>query len=169
MSVPMRQAMLVNTAPAPTLRDYQTECVTAIRQEFTRWRRVLHVLPTGGGKTVEFSYITAHAAAKGNRVIVLAHRQEIADPISIALTAMDVAHGRIPPGYAMTNNLVQVAMVQTVARRLEAILEPKLMVIGDPTRLRQIQVARGYKAGWTRYAVQDAAEKRAATQRGAAA
>ena len=32
-----------------------------------------------------FAYITSHAAAKGNRVIVLAHRQEIADQISVAL------------------------------------------------------------------------------------
>jgi hypothetical protein len=38
---------------------------------------------------------------------------------------------------------------------------------GDPTRLRQIQVARGYKSSWVRYAVQEAAEKRAA--RGVAA
>jgi superfamily II DNA or RNA helicase len=121
----------VKAIPAPTLRDYQLECVTAIRQAFTRWRRVLHVLPTGGGKTVEFSYITAHAAAKGNRVIVLAHRQEIADQISIALAAMDVAHGRIQPGYAMTNNLAQVAMVQTVHGRLAVIPEPALVVIDE--------------------------------------
>lgn len=53
-------------ASPPVLRDYQAECVTAIRQAFTRWRSVLHVLPTGRGKTVEFAYITAHAAAKGN-------------------------------------------------------------------------------------------------------
>jgi hypothetical protein len=38
---------------------------------------------------------------------------------------------------------------------------------GDPTRLRQIQEARGYKPGWVRYAVREAAEKRAA-YRGAA-
>ena len=30
---------------------------------------------------------------------------------------------------------------------------------GDPARLRQIQVARGYKPGWARYAVREAAEK----------
>ena len=71
------------------------------------------------------------AAAKGNRVIVLAHRQEIADQISIALAAMGVPHGRIQPGYAMTDDLVQVGMVQTVARRLEAIPAPALLVIDE--------------------------------------
>jgi superfamily II DNA or RNA helicase len=97
------------------LRDYQTADVVAIRAAFAQHRRVLHVLPTGGGKTIEFAYVVAHAAAKGNCVVVLGHRQEIADQISLALAAMDVAHGRIQPGYGMTTDLVQVGMVQTVA------------------------------------------------------
>ena len=118
-------------ASPPALRDYQVKAVAAIRAAFTQYRRVLFVLPTGGGKTVIFAYITSHAAAKGNRVIVLAHRQEIADQISVALTAMGVPHGRIQPGYAMTDDLVQVGMVQTVARRLEAIPAPALLVIDE--------------------------------------
>jgi DNA repair protein RadD len=42
---------------------------------------------------------------------------------------------------------------------------------GDPERLREIAAARGYKRGWVRYAVQEAAEKRMAgtfNRRGAA-
>src|SRR5690349_369903 len=121
---------LPDAAP-PILRSYQVEAVAAIRAAFASVRRVLFCLPTGGGKTVCFAYITAHAARKGNRVIVLAHRQEIADQISAALTAMGVAHGRIQPGYPMTADLVQVAMVATLARRLEAIPEPPLLVIDE--------------------------------------
>jgi superfamily II DNA or RNA helicase len=74
MSALLRQELLTSAATAPILRNYQAECVTAIRQAFTRWRRVLFVLPTGGGKTVIFAFITSHAAAKGNQVSVLAHR-----------------------------------------------------------------------------------------------
>ena len=129
MNAPLR--LLASATTAPILRDYQAECVAAIRQAFTRCRRVLFVLPTGGGKTVFFAFITEHAAAKGNRVIVVAHRQEIADQISIALAAMGVAHGRIQPGHAMTDDLVQVGMVQTVARRLGAIHAPALLVIDE--------------------------------------
>lgn len=113
------------------LRDYQRTNVTEIRTAFRQHRRVLYVLPTGGGKTVVFAYITSRAAAKDKRVIVLAHRQEIADQISVALTAMSVAHGRIQPGHAMTGDLVQVGMVQTVARRLETIPQPALLVIDE--------------------------------------
>jgi superfamily II DNA or RNA helicase len=116
---------------ALVLRAYQVEAVAAIRAAFTQHRRVLFVLPTGGGKTVIFAYITEHAAAKGNSVVVLAHRQEIADQISAALTAMDVPHGRIQPGYTTTDDLVQVCMVQTVARRLEALPAPALVVIDE--------------------------------------
>jgi superfamily II DNA or RNA helicase len=113
------------------LRDYQVDGVAAIRAAFARQRRVLYVLPTGGGKTIVFSFITTHAAAKGNPTIVLAHRGEIADQISRALAAMGVAHGRIQPGHEMSDGLVQVAMVQTLARRLDRVPEPGLVVIDE--------------------------------------
>ena len=119
-------------APAIRLRSYQNGGVADIRVAFIRHRRVLYVLATGGGKTIIFAFIiTTHAAAKGNRVIILAHRQEIVDQISNALTAMGVPHGRIQPGYAATDELVQVGMVQTVARRMEAIPAPVLLVIDE--------------------------------------
>jgi len=61
-----------------TLRKYQEEAVTSLRMEYMRNRTsVLFVLPTGGGKTVCFSYITERAAVLGNRVCILVHRQEL--------------------------------------------------------------------------------------------
>jgi DNA repair protein RadD len=124
---------MIAAAPAvsPILRPYQTECIAAIRRTFAQWRRVLFILATGGGKTVIVAYIALHAAAKRNRVLILAHRQEIADQISAALTAMGVAHGGIHSEYAMTADLVQVGMVQTVARHLDVIPEPALLVIDE--------------------------------------
>ena len=81
---------------------------------------------------MEFAYITARAAETRNRIYILTHRQEIADQISCALTSMGVTHGRIQPGYAMTDDLVQVvAMVQTVARRLDVIPAPTLIVLDE--------------------------------------
>jgi DNA repair protein RadD len=118
-------------AVALVLRAYQVEAVAAIRAAFTQHRRVLFVLPTGGGKTVIFAYITEHAAAKGNSVIVVAHRQEIADQISAALSAQGVPHGRIQPGHTPSDHLVQVGMVQTIASRLDTIQAPSLMVIDE--------------------------------------
>jgi DNA repair protein RadD len=114
------------------LRDYQATGIKQIQEAFAqRHFRVLFVLPTGGGKTIIFAEITLRAAAKGNGVIILAHRQEIVDQISVALWRMGVQHGRIQPEHPMTDQLVQIGMVQTVARRLDTITEPKLLIIDE--------------------------------------
>jgi DNA repair protein RadD len=99
------------------LRPYQTQLVTEIRGQYQLGRKaVLAVLPTGGGKTVCFSYIAQAASVKGNRVLILVHRAELLDQAS---RAMPVPHGIIAAGRAMDlSHTVQVASVQTVARRL---------------------------------------------------
>ena len=102
------------------LRPYQQQLITDIRLQYQLGKRtVLAVLPTGGGKTVCFSYIAQAAARKGNRVCILVHRAELLDQASKALTGMGVKHGRIAAGRSMDlSHAVQVASVQTVARRL---------------------------------------------------
>jgi DNA repair protein RadD len=99
------------------LRPYQTQLVTEIRGQYQLGHKaVLAVLPTGGGKTVCFSYIAQAASVKGNRVLILVHRAELLDQASRAITA---PHGIIAAGRAMDlSHTVQVASVQTVARRL---------------------------------------------------
>lgn len=105
---------------APTLRPYQQQGVADIRAAYASGhRRALYVLPTGGGKTLTFSYITHHAAAKRQRVWILAHRVELLDQISRTLGEFGTRHGFIAAGYpAHKDALVQVAGVFTVARRL---------------------------------------------------
>jgi DNA repair protein RadD len=99
------------------LRPYQSKLVTEIRGQYQLGRKaVLAVLPTGGGKTVCFSYIAQAASIKGNRVLILVHRAELLDQAS---RAMPVPHGIIAANRAMDlSHTVQVASVQTVARRL---------------------------------------------------
>ena len=102
------------------LRPYQTQLITDIRLQYQLGHRsVLAVLPTGGGKTVCFSHIAQAAARKGNRVCILVHRAELLDQASRALTAMGVTHGRIQANRSIDlSHAVQVASVQTLARRL---------------------------------------------------
>jgi DNA repair protein RadD len=99
------------------LRSYQSQLVTEIRGQYQLGRKaVLAVLPTGGGKTVCFAHIAQAASVKGNRVLILVHRAELLDQAS---RAMPVPHGIIAAGRAMDlSHTVQVASVQTVARRL---------------------------------------------------
>ena len=112
-------------------RPYQTDLIDRAREAMRRHRRVVIVSPTGSGKTVCFAIITTAASSRGKRVYIAAHRAEIVDQISAALDRMGVRHGRIQPSHTMTGDLVQVAMIQTLARRLDKIAEPDLFVIDE--------------------------------------
>lgn len=102
------------------LRPYQSQLITDIRLQYQLGHKsVLAVLPTGGGKTVCFTHIAQQAAKKGNRVCILVHRQELLDQAS---RAMPMPHGCIRASRSMDlSHAVQIASVQTLARRLHLI------------------------------------------------
>jgi superfamily II DNA or RNA helicase len=115
----------------PVLRDYQAQLLDDAREAFRAHRRVLAVLPTGGGKTVSFADLTRRVAERGKRVVITAHRIEIVQQISGALTAMGVPHGMIAAGHPRNGQPVQVGMVQTLARRTQHLDVPDLLVIDE--------------------------------------
>lgn len=102
------------------LRRYQDEGVGKIRSAFKNGiKKILFVLPTGGGKTVVFTYITQKMSIRKKRVLILVHRIELLRQTSKALQKFDVDHGMINPMY--TPNFAidgQVASVQTIIKRL---------------------------------------------------
>jgi DNA repair protein RadD len=105
---------------APFLRDYQSNAVGRIRGSYASGhRRVLFQLPTGGGKTVVFSRVIDGAVKRGKGILVLAHRQEILDQIRTAVELAGVECGIIAPDRPETDAPVQIAMVATIARRLD--------------------------------------------------
>ena len=60
------------------LRPYQKELVENIRKSWKKGNKhVIMQLSTGGGKTVIFSYIAQKSAAKGSKILVLTHRDEL--------------------------------------------------------------------------------------------
>ena len=120
------------------LRPYQSAGIAAIREAFgpLRKRAPLYVLSTGGGKTVLFTHIAHGAAAKGNRVYILSHRQELIDQISGALDLTGTPHGFIAAGYPTLEAHVQIASVQTLVRRLDRTPQPDLIVIDEAHHAR---------------------------------
>lgn len=112
--------------PTPTLRDYQNTWLDGLRDAFRAgFHSPLGVLPTGGGKTVCFSYLAARLSENRKRTVILAHRSELLDQISATLESFGVDHGRIAPGYAYDRRqLVHVASTQTLARRLDRVEVP---------------------------------------------
>lgn len=101
------------------LRDYQSQVIAAIRAAYrTGAKAPLLVMPTGAGKTICFSYIAYQAAAKGSRILLLAHRRELVLQISKALNLWGIGHGLIMSERTETGQPVQVASIPTLARRL---------------------------------------------------
>ena len=115
------------------LRNYQNGIVADVRQAYGHgYRAPLLVAPTGSGKTVLFSYIAWQAAMKERRTLILVHRQELLSQTSRTLGRFEVEHGLIAPGATLTEDLVQVASVQTLVRRLDRLTwTPTLIVVDE--------------------------------------
>jgi len=102
------------------LREYQARDIERIRAEYRAGARsVLHVAPTGAGKTVVFSHITNNAYNKGKSVLILTHRHNLLQQTSEKLTENGLRHGIIAAGYSSIRYRIQVASVQTLVRRLD--------------------------------------------------
>jgi superfamily II DNA or RNA helicase len=112
-----------------TLRPYQLDFRDRLRAAFAEGHsRVLGVSPTGSGKTVIFANTVKGAVERGNSCVVIAHRSEILDQISRALSTIGVKHGFIQAGKPYVPMPVMVASIQTLARRVNSLPQPKLTV-----------------------------------------
>jgi len=102
------------------LRDYQEALIqTTLAHWRSGARRVMLQLPTAAGKTVIFSAIAREFTARGEGVLVLAHREELLLQAQEKLTAVTGQPvGIIKASHrADSSLLIQVASVQTLSRR----------------------------------------------------
>lgn len=99
------------------LRNYQITGIDDIRSRFTAGdKRIVYVAPCGSGKTVLMSHMATQAARKGNRSLWLAHRREIIEQSIEAVPE---------------HPLINIASVQTIARRLDRIKPPELIIVDE--------------------------------------
>ena len=115
------------------LRPYQQQAINDLRLAYRGGARApLLVAATGAGKTIILAAITQAVAARGRRVLILVHRRELIRQASAKLTQAGVNHGIIAAGFEPSDHPVQVASVQTLARRLERQhWQPDLIVIDE--------------------------------------
>lgn len=116
-----------------TLRPYQHRAIHDLRLALRVGARApLLVAPTGMGKTVIMADILRSIASRGRTAMVLVHRRELIAQTSAKLTLANVPHGIIAAGVAGADAPIQVASVQTLARRLQHIAaQPDLIVIDE--------------------------------------
>ena len=104
-----------------TLRGYQQDLKQEVRQSYIEgFKAPCIVLGCGGGKSVIIADIAKDATLKGNRVLVLIHRQELKEQIEETFTKW---------GVVMDKCLV--GMVQTICRKLDRIHRPSLIITDE--------------------------------------
>lgn len=111
------------------LRDYQQDVVTRTGQALRRVRRVLVVLPPGGGKTVIAAFIAQAFAGRGQQTFFNCHRSELLKQTSGTFDDCGLPHSFIAAGRPMyINARVQVCSVDTLKNRLLKIPEPRVVI-----------------------------------------
>ena len=113
-------------------RPYQTKGVADIRAAFAWARAVLAVFPTGAGKTTIIAMIVLAAIARGSRVVIMAHREELITQIRDRLAAFGITAAIIKAGHPEDPaNPVQVASVQSLAGRMDRHAAPDLLIVDE--------------------------------------
>ncbi len=118
--------------PLMALRAYQELAINQVREALEQHLRALLVMPTGSGKTIVFARISRLASDRGRKVLILVHRRELVKQASDKLLKAGVEHGIIAAGFKPSSHPVQIASVQTLARRLRTVsIEPDLIIIDE--------------------------------------
>jgi superfamily II DNA or RNA helicase len=115
------------------LRCYQRKAVQDLRLAFREGASApLLAMPTGSGKTCVMAEIMRSLADRGRSGLVLVHRRELIAQTSAKLTLAGVEHGIIAAGVQPTDHPIQIASVQTLARRLARVsASPDLILIDE--------------------------------------
>lgn len=100
------------------LRDYQDACLTAVGSALASGQSPLVVMATGTGKTVMFAELARRTmATAGNRVMVVAHRDELLDQAADKLRAVGLTVGFERSGDRAADAPCVVTSIQSLARR----------------------------------------------------
>ncbi len=116
-----------------SLRPYQEQIIAQARDLMMRnTRSILIQCPTGSGKTVLTSHMLNTASKRGKVCWFIVHRRELVNQTVRTLNEFDVPHGVCAAGYPQARqHLVQVASIQTLARRYQHYRRPELLVFDE--------------------------------------
>ena len=104
-----------------TLRDYQENVVNQTKKLLKQGKKhILVQLPTGGGKTIIFSYITKKSESNGKKILILTDRDELLKQAGGTISKFDINTGYVKAGAKKIDRRknVWVAMSQTLRNRI---------------------------------------------------
>lgn len=112
------------------LRCYQTEIIDEARDLMRQGvRNIAIVSPTGSGKTLLTAHMLKAAAGRDLRCWFIVHRRELIDQSVREFRGEGVSVGIIASGYeSNTQKKIQICSIQTLARRLDRLATPNLIV-----------------------------------------
>ena len=115
------------------LRPYQRKFIDDIRNEFVLgYKHVVGVAPCGAGKTIMTGWMIRESLNRGKKSIFFVHRKELIDQTHETFSALNIPHGIICSGYDANPNMpVQIASVQTLARRLNDVPAPDFLICDE--------------------------------------
>ena len=121
------------------LRPYQISLINEISAAHRAGNQgVIIVVPTGGGKTIVFVRISVSLANAGASILIVVPAVELIRQTVAKLKALDVRCGVIAASYGHNPDpgaLIQVAMVQTLRTRPNAMLKRPDYIIFDECHL----------------------------------
>lgn len=117
------------------LRDYQQDLIDRTRLALSNNQAVILQAPTGAGKTALTVYMMLRARERGLKAMFIVHQNELLSQTSKSMINQELYHGFIASGksYSRTQQ-IQLASVQTLARRLDKVDEPELIIIDESHR-----------------------------------
>ena len=112
---------------------FQTKIINDCRQALKAgYKAPCIVSPTGSGKTLMYSVIAQGAMQREKKVLILVHRKEILEQTLSKLFMFGIEAGQIVSDRPMTRNSIQVAMINTIVRRLDRIkIKPDLIITDE--------------------------------------
>ena len=115
------------------LRPYQQKFIDDVRNEFLQnHKRVVGVAPCGAGKTIMTGWMIREVASRGKSAIFFVHRHELIKQTSETFDRLGIEHGIISAGFKDQFDLpVQIASVQTLARRLKKVSAPDFLICDE--------------------------------------
>lgn len=129
------------------LRDYQHQIVDEVRGHIkTGVKSILIQLPTGGGKTAIAATMIGNAIRKNYRAWFNVHRRELIYQCIRTFQKVGIPHGIISADSFMDRKkLAQIASVQTLARRLDRLQPPNIIVWDEAHHLAAANWAKIFK------------------------